>query len=190
MNLAVIDDCKMTHKKLHNERLETQYILGHKVIWKCVAPEGISSWYKIHKLDTWLTVELPITMHIPLLMWVVGDVTEYGFEILIFFIAKYLFCSNVEIFHVYHRSDHGKGEKILFSLTLSSNQHYFDELLTNIKWYLYSLSLGENGIFHYSKSEFLPTFRCSPLQSAIRHRMPQHNPPTANYRKQLKHLPR
>ena len=76
-----------------------------------------------------------------------------------------------------------KREKFLFSLTLSSRQHYFDELVTNIKWYLHCLSLVENGIFHYPKSEFLPIFRCSPLKSAVRHGMPQHNPLTINYRK-------
>lgn len=78
-----------------------------------------------------------------------------------------------------------KGRKILFSLILSSNQHYFNELLTNIERYLHCLPLVENGIFYYSKSDFLPIFRCSPLQTAIRHSM-QHDPLTVNYRKQWK----
>jgi len=48
-----------------------------------VAPENSSAWYEIHKLDTRLTAELPINMPMPLLMWGVGNVTEYGFEVVL-----------------------------------------------------------------------------------------------------------
>jgi hypothetical protein len=78
-------------------------------------------------------------------------------------------------FYVDHRSDQGKGRKFCF--------HSLWVAINNIQWYLHCLSLVENGIFHYSKSEFLPIFRYSPLQSAIRHSMPQHNSLTVNYRK-------
>ena len=189
MNIAVIHDCKMTYKKLHNERLKTPYILDHSHIKMRGSRKQFSlvqdpqTGHKTHWRITHKYAYTTFNVGCQKWYWIwVRNCINFLLSLSIYFVPRRNFLCRPQIWP-------RKREKFLFSLTLSSRQHYFDELVTNIKWYLHCLSLTENGIFHYPKSEFLPIFRCSPLKSAVRHGMPQHNPLTITIGK-VKHLPR